>query len=67
MSDNGSMGGKFESTARRASQGPISTNYFRRKEELEAINRENLRINMKIVTVKPKIDMTRKNRKSVET
>ena len=36
--------------AKRASQGPISTNYFKRKEELEEINRENLRINMKIVT-----------------
>ena len=40
---------------RKASQGPVSTNYYRRKEELEAINRENLRINMKILTAQAKI------------
>ena len=45
--------------SRRASQGPISTNYYKRKEELEEINRENLRINMKIVTAQAKIPMTK--------
>ena len=65
-SDRGELMSDSGVASRRASQGPISTNYYKRKEELEEINRENLRINMKIVTAQAKIQMTSKNRRIEE-
>ena len=57
------MSTKGGSVSHRSKGPPVSTNYFKRKEELEAINRANLRMNMKILSARAKITHVRANRR----